>query len=87
MLDKQLKKGKIRRPRLFKLLCFNTLEMEPVAGLELAAGKGKSPVFHRKTRGVKTDANSCAATINAAPAKLSLSLDRKKGRFFGLFCR
>jgi hypothetical protein len=61
--------------------------MEPVGGFEPAAGKGKSQVFHRKTRGVKTDGNSSAAMANAAPAKLSPSIDRKKGRFLGLFCR
>jgi hypothetical protein len=50
-------------------------------------GDGKSPFFHRKTRGVKTDANSSAAMANAVTAKFSPSIDRKKGRFLGLFCR
>jgi hypothetical protein len=50
-------------------------------------GKGNSPVFHRKTRGMKTDASYSTATANAATAKLTPSIDRKKGRFLGLFCR
>src|ERR1022692_1978075 len=43
--------------------------------------------FHRKTRGAKTGASSSAAMANAASGKLSPSIDRKKGRFLGLFCR
>jgi hypothetical protein len=52
-----------------------------------AAGKGKSAVFHRKTRGVKTGASSSAAMANAVTAEFRPSIDRKKGRFLGLFCR
>jgi hypothetical protein len=52
-----------------------------------ATGKGKSPVFHRKTRGLKTGASSSAATANAVTAEFTPSIDRKKGRFLGLFCR
>jgi hypothetical protein len=79
--------GVHRRSCLFNLLCINTLKMEPVAGFEPAGGKGKSPIFHRKTRVVKTGANSSAATANAVTVEFSPSIDRKKGRFFGLFCR
>src|ERR1022692_4908892 len=55
--------------------------------LPLEAGKGKSPVFHRKTRGVKTGASSSTAMANAVTAEFTPSIDRKKGRFLGLFCR
>ena len=51
------------------------------------AGKGKSPVFHRKTRGAKTGASSSAAMASAVTAEFRPSIDRKKGRFLGLFCR
>jgi len=57
------------------------------ARLKAAAGKGKSPGFHRKTRGVKTGASSSAAMANAVTAEFTPSIDRKKRRFLGLFCR
>jgi len=61
----------------------NRLGVKPDA----AAGKGKSPVFHRKTRGVKTGASSSAAMANAVTAEFTPSIDIKKRRFLGLFCR
>src|ERR1022692_543344 len=36
---------------------------------------------------MKTGVNSSAATANAATAEFTPSIDRKKGRFLGLFCR
>jgi len=64
------------------------LGMEPVAGLEPAAGKMACLRFsHRKTGGAKTGASSSAATANAVSEKSSPMFDRKKGPFFGLFCR
>jgi len=51
------------------------------------AGYGKSPVFHRKTHGAKTGASSSAAMANAVTGEFTPSIDRKKWRFLGLFCR
>jgi hypothetical protein len=41
--------------------------------------------FHRKTRGVKTGANSSAAMANAATAEFTRVLTEKKGVFWGCF--
>src|ERR1019366_2283160 len=54
---------------------------------DAAARKGKSPVFHRKMRGMKTGASPSATMANAVTAESTPSIDRKKGRFLGLFCR
>jgi len=43
--------------------------------------------FHRKTGGAKTGASSSAAMANAVSGKSSPMFDRKKGPFFGPFCR
>jgi hypothetical protein len=50
-------------------------------------GMANPRFFHRKMRGVKTGASSSTAMDNAAPAEFTPSIDRKKGRFLGLFCR
>jgi len=61
---------------------------KPVAGLEPAAGKmAHVRFFHRKTRAAKTGASSSAAMANAVSEKSLPMFDRKKGRFFGWFCR
>jgi hypothetical protein len=57
-------------------------------GRRTGGGEWQTPGFSiEKTTGMKTGASSSAATDNAAPAKLRPSIDRKKGRFLGLFCR
>jgi hypothetical protein len=43
--------------------------------------------FHRKTSAWKTGSSSCAAMANTVSHGSRLSIDSKKGVFFGLFCR
>jgi len=50
-------------------------------------GMANPRFFHRKMRGVKTGASSSGAMANAVTAELTPSIDRKKRRFLGLFCR
>jgi len=59
----------------------------PTTGLRLRQERAELRFFHRKTRCAKTSASSSAAMANAVPAEFSPSIDRKKGRFLGLFCR
>src|ERR1022692_3993283 len=59
----------------------------PTVGLRLRRERAELRFFHRKTRGAKTCTSYSTATANATPAEFRPSIDRKKGRFLGLFCR
>jgi len=61
--------------------------LRPAFGGLPGGGNGKSAIFSRKTRTRKIGASASTATANAVPAEFNLSIDRKKGRFLGLFCR
>jgi hypothetical protein len=62
-------------------------DLLPDADTARCRGRANRRVFHRKTRGMETGASSSTAMANAVTAEFIPSIDRKKGRFLGLFCR
>jgi hypothetical protein len=61
--------------------------MEPIAGFEPAAGKGKSPGFPSKNARSENRRKFFRRNGQRGYGEFSPSIDRKKGRFLGLFCR